>query len=128
MLGLADTAEHHQFMVYSELKEQLTRSPSGWYETGLPWRGNHPPLPSNAMGSIGRLQSLQHRLQQKDLIEDYNTVIEQQKQQGIVEPANNEAKGKEFYIPHKEVSSLIPPSGGGSDVSILRIQHIFPAI
>jgi hypothetical protein len=46
-------------------------------------RGNHPPLPSNEIGSIRRLQSLERRLQQKDLIEDYNTVIEQQKQQGI---------------------------------------------
>jgi hypothetical protein len=55
------------------------------------------------MGSICRLQSLERRLQRKDLIEDYNTVIEQQKQQGIVEPANNEATGKIFYLPHKEV-------------------------
>ena len=103
VLGLSDTAEHDQSMVYSEFKEQLTRSPSGWYETGLPWRGNHPPLPSNEMGSIRRLQSLERRLQRNDLIEDYNTVIEQQKQQGIVETANNEATGKVFYLPHKEV-------------------------
>ena len=59
VLGLADTAEHDQSMVYSEFKEQLTRSPSGWYETGLPWRGNHPPLPLNEIGSIRRLQSLE---------------------------------------------------------------------
>jgi hypothetical protein len=61
VLGLADTAEHDQSMVYSEFKEQLTRSPSGWYETGLPWRGNHPPLPSNRkhppIAIFGRLPS-----------------------------------------------------------------------
>ncbi len=28
--------------VYEEFKEQLVRSPEGWYETGLPWRANHP--------------------------------------------------------------------------------------
>ena len=103
VLGLADGAEHDQSLVYSEFKEQLTRSPAGWYETGLPWRGNHPPLLSNKSGSMQRLQSLERRLQRKNLTEDYNTVIEQQKQQGIVEPASNEAIGKEFYLPHKEV-------------------------
>lgn len=87
-------------MVYNEFKEQLTRTPSGWYETGLPWRGNHPPL--NKTESIRRLQSLERRLQRKELVEDYNTVIEEQKQQGIVEPAKNKATGKEFYIPHKK--------------------------
>ena len=103
VLGLADTAEHDQSMVYNEFKEQLTRSPSGWYETGLPWRGSHPPLPTNKIGSIRLLRSLEHHLQRKNLVEDYNTVIGEQKQQGNVEPANNKATGKEFYIPHKEV-------------------------
>lgn len=103
VLGLADAAEHDQSTVYTEFKEQLTRSTSGWYETGLPWRGNHPPLPSNKEGSIRRLATLQKRLQRKDIVEDYNAVIEEQKAQGVVETAEVEAQGKEFYIPHKEV-------------------------
>ena len=57
ILGLADIAEHDQSAIYSELKEQLSRSPSGWYETGLPWRGNHAPLPSNEVGSMHRLEA-----------------------------------------------------------------------
>ena len=36
ILGLADTPEHDQSMVHVEFKEQLQRSPEGWYETGLP--------------------------------------------------------------------------------------------
>ena len=50
ILGLADTAENDQRNVYKEFKEQLVRGPEGWYETGLPWRGNHPPLPTNETG------------------------------------------------------------------------------
>ena len=42
VLGLADSSEHDQQAVYSEFKEQLVRNKEGWYETGLPWRGNHP--------------------------------------------------------------------------------------
>ena len=40
------------------VKEQLSRSPEGWYETALPWKGNHPPLPNNYEGSIHRLNTL----------------------------------------------------------------------
>ena len=47
VLGLEDAPEHDQRVVYNEFKEQLTRNPEGWYETGLPWRGSLPKLPSN---------------------------------------------------------------------------------
>ena len=44
VLGLADTPERDQMEVYRELKEQLKHSPEGWYQMGLPWKGNHPLL------------------------------------------------------------------------------------
>ena len=43
------------------------------------------------------------RLKRKNLTYDYDAVIEQQHEQGIVEPANDKPIGKEYYIPHKEV-------------------------
>ena len=58
VLGLSDSAEHSQQTVYSEFKEQLSRSPEGWYKTGLPWRGSHNPLPDNEQGSLRRLANL----------------------------------------------------------------------
>ena len=36
VLGLPDKQSADQSDVYEEFKEQLTRSPKGWYETGLP--------------------------------------------------------------------------------------------
>lgn len=36
-------------------------------------------------------------------LERYNNVIQDQLTQGIVEPVTGEAKGREFYIPHKPV-------------------------
>ena len=35
--------------------------------------------------------------------EAYAVKIEEQKSEGVVEPANDQAKGVEFYIPHKPV-------------------------
>ena len=42
VLGFEDFPTEDQENVYAEFKEQLTRSPEGWYESGLPWKGNHP--------------------------------------------------------------------------------------
>lgn len=103
VLGLSDKPEHDQHEVYAEFREQLTRSEEGWYETGLPWKGNHPPLPSNCNGSLRRLANLQRKIQQNGLTESYSDIIEMQKSEGIVEVASEQPRGVEFYIPHKPV-------------------------
>ena len=54
VLGLADSHKNDQLEVYEEFKEQLERSPAGWYETKLPWKVNHPTLPTNEAGSKRR--------------------------------------------------------------------------
>ena len=54
VLGLAYTPTGDQGVMYEEFKEQLRRSEVGWYETGLPWKANHPPLPSNKLPSLRR--------------------------------------------------------------------------
>ena len=73
---LEDSPEHDQQAVYAEFREQLTRDPEGWYETSLPWKGNHPPLPNNKAGSLRRLVNLRSRLQRMGLTEEYGQIIE----------------------------------------------------
>ena len=105
VLGLEDLPKNDQDMVYTEFKEQLRRDPGGWYETGLPWKGNHPPLPSNKQGSIQRLESLMRKLNRMSntCTEEYNKIIQHQIQENIVEIAPEQPNGREFYIPHKPV-------------------------
>ena len=103
VLGLQDTPIGDQEVVHQEFLEQLKRSPEGWYETALPWKGGHPPLPNNKTGSLKRLASLVQRLKRNGKIEDYDAIIQDQLREGIVEEAQMPAKGKEFYIPHKAV-------------------------
>ena len=103
ILGLADAPVNDQEMVYSEFKEQLTRGPEGWYETGLPWRGNHANLPNNKQGSLRRLSHLTKRLQRDGLTTEYDSIIREQLNEGIVERAREVPSTKEFYIPHKAV-------------------------
>lgn len=104
VLGLEDAPENDQGIVYQEFKEQLTRNEAGWYEANLPWKGIHPPLPTNETGSRRRLEYLIKKLQRNGEYENYDAIIQGQLQEGIVEPAPQVAKGKEFYIPHKAVT------------------------
>ena len=103
VLGLTDSPEDDQQAVYQEFKEQLERSPDGWYETGLPWKSNHPELPTNETGSRRRLQQLIRKLERDGNYAKYDEVIQEQIEQGIVEPAPLVATGKEFYLPHKAI-------------------------
>ena len=103
VLGLKDTPQHDQGEVYKEFQEQLMRSDEGWYEVALPWKGNHPPLPSYKEGSLRRLENLKQKIKRMGVEEAYSEVIEQQKAEGIVEAADQPAQGIECYIPHKPV-------------------------
>ena len=87
VLGLHDPRDQSQAVVFEEFKERLTRSPEGWYETTLPWKANHPPLPSNKDGSLKRLHSLNRKLQREGLTEEYGTIIKEQLAEGVIEKA-----------------------------------------
>ena len=117
VLGLEDSPEHDQQAVYAEFREQLTRDPEGWYETSLPWKGNHPPLPNNKAGSLRRLGHLRSRLQRMGLTEEYGQIIEQQTSEGIVEEAKESPQEKEVYIPHKPVVQI------GAESTKLRVVY-----
>ena len=103
VLGLEDSPTGDQETVYAEFQEQLKRNPEGWYETGLPWKGNHPPLPNNETGSLRRLGNLVRKLEKTQRLHDYDAVIQDQLKQGVVERVEAVATGVEFYIPHKAV-------------------------
>ena len=103
VLRLAESPSGDQGVVYDEFKEQLRRCEEGWYETGLPWKGNHSPLPNNKEGSLRRLASLVRKLERNGSIDDYHAMIQEQLAEGIVERAPNSVEGREFYIPHKGV-------------------------
>ena len=111
VLGLKDNLSGDQKTVYEEFKEQLTRSSEGWYETSLPWKGNHPPLPNNHPGSLKRLKNLVRKLEMQGKLERYNDIIQSQLSQGIVEHTDEVVKdGREFYISHRVVVCKIAES------------------
>ena len=105
VLALEDRAEGDQANVYQEFKEQLTKREDGRYETSLPWKANHPDLPTNYHVAKQRFQSLVNQLdKQPELLQTYHGIIENQLQDGVVEIAPDKPEGnREHYIPHKPV-------------------------
>ncbi|KAK3723360.1 hypothetical protein QZH41_012354, partial [Actinostola sp. cb2023] len=103
VLGIQDVHSGDQGVVHDEFVEKLQRSPEGWYETGLPWKGDHPPLANNKAGSLKRIDSLVRKLKRDCLLDAYDAVIQEQIKDGVVESAEEPAVGREFYIPHKPI-------------------------
>ena len=105
VLGLEDKPAGDQQAVYSEFQEQLVQHPEGWYETGLLWKAGHTPLPNNRNGSLRRLENLVKKLEkQPSHLDEYDRIIQDQLEQGIVERVNDEPQGeRECYLPHKAV-------------------------
>ncbi len=97
-------SEGNESSVYSEFKEQLNQSPDGFYETGLIWKNTKQELPDNKDGSRARLNKLLQKLQQQpELFEQYDQIMRDQQENGIIEEAEKEPVGKVFYLPHKPV-------------------------
>ena len=103
VLGLEDSTESDQNLFYEDFKEQLSGSPSGYYEANLPWKANHPPLPTNEASSRRRLPTLMRKLKRDGDYEQYDKIISEQLEQGIIEQAPSKPTGKEDYLPHKAV-------------------------
>jgi hypothetical protein len=84
VLGLADTPVGDQGEVYEEFKEQLYRSPEGWYESGLPWKGSYFPTGTNEVNSQWRLQTLVSKLKISGKLEECDNVIREHLNKGVV--------------------------------------------
>ena len=100
--GLADNVGADED-VFSEFKEQLKRSEDGSYETSLPRKPGHQLLLSNPEGNLRRLNSLLRKLRRADMLPQYDAVMQEQIDEGIVEKAPAVVTGKEFYLPRRAV-------------------------
>ena len=79
----------------------------GRYEVSLPWKASHIPLPDDLSLSQKRLQGLLRRLRQDpDTLQEYDSIIRVQLQQGIVEEVLQPDEGMEgrvHYLPHHAI-------------------------
>ena len=78
----------------------------GRYSAKLPWRPEHPPLPSNAEITKQRTRSMIRKLTaDPEKLRMYNDIIQEQQSRGFIERVNNPdtTNGVCHYIPHHAV-------------------------
>ncbi|CAG9787636.1 unnamed protein product [Diatraea saccharalis] len=78
------------------------------YEVVLPWKDNHPPLPSNREISFKRLEKVTKRLKFENYFEQYGQVFKDWYNEGIIEKVNDDEVSRvdSHYLPHRHVIRL----------------------
>ena len=100
-LGITDT----EATVLEQFSSIVTLR-DGRYEVSLPWKDPCSSIPDNLQLSQGRLRSLLRRLRQTPgILKEYDNIIQQQLQKGIVEIVKNPHTdpGRVHYLPHHAV-------------------------
>ena len=78
----------------------------GRYHVRLAWKSTSPQLPSNYGLALGRLRTLSRRFtQDRALLDQYNSVLQQQLQAGVIEPVTSTSPQDRpvHYLPHHPV-------------------------
>ena len=90
-----------------DMFQETVQFKNGRYEVALPWKDSHSILSDNFQLSLNRLNGLLRRLRQdKDVLQEYDSMIKSQIQQGIVEVVEHpESTDTEVvhYLPHHAV-------------------------
>ena len=76
------------------------------YNAKLPWKEDHPPLPTNIDITQRRIRSMVHHLaKDPQKLKMYNDVIVEQERRGFIErvACPGVTKGKSHYLPHHAV-------------------------
>ena len=104
VLGLEER-ENSEDPVFDRFKQQLTRSPEGWYETDLLFKPQDAALGTNKAASLGRLKNLINNKfkNNKELFQEYDEIIQNHMKLGYVEKVTEDPAGKAFYLPHRPV-------------------------
>ncbi|XP_068712813.1 uncharacterized protein [Montipora foliosa] len=92
--------------LYETFQEQISFK-NNRYEVHLPWKTPHPSLPDNYELNRKHLENLLKRLRQEpEILKEYDSVIKEQLQRGIVEVVEKPSEGgvgRVHYIPHHAV-------------------------
>ena len=94
-----------ELSVYDKFKRDISFN-NERYEVTLPWKHNHPTLPDNLNLCQARLTGLVRQLKSEGLMKEYDTVIRDQLERGIIQeidPAEKTEGVRLQYLPHHPV-------------------------
>ena len=105
VLGVEDREEDGQLNACSEFRENIVTRSDGRHEVGVPWVLGAELSNTNEMASRKRLENTERkRKRTEDLKIEYEEIIHEQLEQGVVEKAPEQPTGPHVFImPHKPV-------------------------
>ena len=84
---------------------QSVKYENNQYWVRLPWKPDHPHLPTNFRMAMGQVQSLRHSLEEKGDLDNYDKLIHSQLEADFIEivPDSAPKDGESHYLPHHGV-------------------------
>ena len=105
VLGLKDTGTTKNKTIHEDFLQQLNKTQGAFYETRLPWKEDHVPLPTNKNRLVAQLNSTTRKLERMGKLQDYDQMMQEQVAAGIMEPVSPHQTGEVVhYIPHQAVT------------------------
>ncbi len=102
VLGLSDDLK--QDFNHTEFQENIQRLEDGTYSSHLPWKPDHPPLPTNEAQTVAKLRITTYQLEKMSKLEEYHEIMRQQLEDSILEPVPTMPSGDNIhYAPHQPV-------------------------
>ena len=101
ILGLVNAGTKEDTSIHKDFLHHLTKTPARYYETRLPWKEDHVPLPANKNLAVARLISTTRKLENTGKLQEYDQIMREQISNGIMGPVPAQPT-EEFvhYIPH----------------------------
>ena len=105
VLGVEDLGDKDQLQVLTDFKESVTKQEDGRYEVSIPWIPGAELSGTNEQASRRRQEVTSKKLMRDEkLKEDYEKIIKDQLDNGVVDRAPEVPTGKHVnYMPHKPV-------------------------
>ena len=97
-LGIEKNHVNYDDLEYDKFRKQLGRNSKGFYEKNLTWEESHSLLNDNKYGSIGRLNNLVKNLRRTNKLEVYDSIIQKQRDNEIIEKFEVEEVNKTVSI------------------------------
>ncbi|XP_006825701.1 uncharacterized protein LOC102808861, partial [Saccoglossus kowalevskii] len=102
LIGIKESPETDKRMSYESYKDTHLRVDQGKYVARLPWKEDHPPLPTNYSVTVNRTRNMIRRLT-PDVIKKYDDIIAEQRRRDFIEEVNEDDTSIGHYLPHRAI-------------------------
>ena len=131
ILGLSEPSPREEY--HSKFAETIEQTEEGFYETDLPFLPNHPAIPTNRELAIARLHSTRRNAIKKGILQQYDSIIQDQIKEGILEPVPPGDPAEDAIIHWNPHHAVVRPDAETTKVRVVhdlsaKVNHHEPSL